>query len=256
VAHKSRERADESPAGAIESLALLAIRVARTAQRNNASLAGDNFYGNKLARLRADAAGAFKELPPQSGGDTTALAELIDAVFATTTPRRDRLKAFRDLQVALSTTWKTPAAAAEARSEPSVFPLVILERTKRAYLISLCRQMNGCYSDGWYDACAVMMRRLVEISIIEAFEAKGLADAIKGADGNYFQLSDLVSAALGQPKLNLSRNAKKELPKLRDVGHRSAHGRYFNAEKDDIERVQSGCRVVIEEFLHHAGLLT
>jgi hypothetical protein len=39
------------------------------------------------------------------------------------------------------------------------------------------------------------------------------------------------------------------------VGHRSAHGRYFNAKPDDIERVRDGCRVVVEEFLHHAGLL-
>ena len=43
--------------------------------------------------------------------------------------------------------------------------------------------MNGCYSSEWYDASAVMMRRLVEIAIIEAFEKKGVAHKIKdGAD--------------------------------------------------------------------------
>jgi hypothetical protein len=39
--------------------------------------------------------------------------------------------------------------------------------------------MNGAYSAGWYDACAVMMRRLLETVIIEAFEQNGLDQKIK-----------------------------------------------------------------------------
>jgi len=35
----------------------------------------------------------------------------------------------------------------------------------------------------------------------------------------------------------------------------SAHGRYFLARKEDLEKVQQGCRIVVEEFLHHANLL-
>ena len=69
------------------------------------------------------------------------------------------------------------------------------------------------------------------------------------------QLTDLVTAALGEPALSLSRNSKKFLPQLRDVGHMSAHGRYFHAKKEDVERLRQGCRVVVEEFLHHAELL-
>ena len=115
--------------------------------------------------------------------------------------------------------------------------------------------MNGCYSSGWCDAAAVMMRRLIEIAIIEAFEARGFAAKIKDASGNYLQLSDLVTTALGETAWTLSRNSKKALPSLRDVGHMSAHGRYFSARKDDLEGLKPGCRIVIEEFLHHAHLL-
>jgi len=114
--------------------------------------------------------------------------------------------------------------------------------------------MNGCYTTGWYDAAAVMMRRLIEIAIIEAFEAKGLSAKIKDHSGNYLQLSDLVAKALAEPTWALSRNTKKVLPSLRDVGHMSAHGRYYCARKEDLETLKHGCRVVIEEFLHHAGL--
>jgi hypothetical protein len=99
------------------------------------------------------------------------------------------------------------------------------------------------------------MRRLVEITIIEAFEYKGEAHKIKDDNGNYLHLSDLIARAFNEPKINLSRNSRKHLPQLRDMGHMSAHGRYYLARKDDIEKLQLGCRVVIEEFLHHAGLL-
>ena len=115
--------------------------------------------------------------------------------------------------------------------------------------------MNGCFREGWYDACAVMMRRLVEIAVIEAFEHKGIANKIKDANGNYFQLTELIDRALAEAALKLSRNAKTELPKLKNLGHRSAHGRYFTAQKPDIEKMEDGVRVVVEELLTHAGLL-
>ncbi len=133
--------------------------------------------------------------------------------------------------------------------------MAILVQAGRGYLVTVGRQMNGSFRSGWFDACAVMMRRLLEIAIIEAFEAKGLASKITSNDGNYLQLSDLISAATGETSLRLSRNAKKYLPQLRDLGHQSAHGRYYHARREDIERIQPGCRVVIEEFLHHANLL-
>jgi hypothetical protein len=115
--------------------------------------------------------------------------------------------------------------------------------------------MNGSFREGWYDCCAVMMRRLVEVVLIEAYEHQGIAHKIKNASGDYVHLSELIDRALAEPKLRLSRNAKKELPKLRNLGHRSAHGRHFTAQAPDIQKVEDGVRVVVEEFLHHAGLL-
>ena len=100
-----------------------------------------------------------------------------------------------------------------------------------------------------------MTRRLVEITIIEAFEAQGIAAKIKNPAGDYVQLSDLVRVALAEPGLALSRNCKKSLPTLRDAGHQSAHGRYYFARREDLEALRPACRIVIEEFLHHAGLL-
>lgn len=246
---------EKSPAARLEALAQQALQLTKKARRHRQNLASDNFYGNKLAELRADAANAFRELSAQSAGDTTALAELIEAVFAAQTAVADRLAATRELVFALRTTWKASRAEKSPVADEGLFPLTILAQANRGYLVTVGRQMNGCFSEGWFDACAVMMRRLIEVSIIEAFEHKAIAQKIKGTDGNYLHLTDLVARALAEPALPLSRNAKRLLPQLRDVGHMSAHGRYFLARKEDLEKVQQGCRVVVEELLHHAGLL-
>jgi hypothetical protein len=57
-----------------------------------------------------------------------------------------------------------------------------------------------------------MMRRLLETSIIEAFEADHMDDKVKNAQGDFFQLSDLVGVALAKTSWNLSRNTKKRCP--------------------------------------------
>jgi hypothetical protein len=233
----------------------LALTVAKKAHKYGKSLASDNFYANKIAELRADAANAFRELSSRSPGDTTAMAEMIEAVFSPITSQPERLRAARELVFSLKTTWRQPGSDAPANDSGALFPLAILSQAKRGYLITIGREMNGCYSSGWHDACAVMMRRLVEISIIEAYESKKIADKIKDSTGNYFQLSDLIKKALTEKRWTLSRNTKKFLPELRDIGHMSAHGRYYTARKADIDKVRQGCRVVVEEFLHHAGLL-
>jgi hypothetical protein len=236
----------------LEWLSQEALEVARKARRNRKSLSGDNFYGNKLATLRADATNTFSQLAASSAGETSTMAELMDAVFAPGTERKARIAAVQEICYNLRTTWKSAQVPQE---DSGIFPLSILTKAKRGYLVTVGRQMNGCFTSGWFDAAAVMMRRLVEIAIIEAFEAKGIADRIRDGDGNYLQLTALINKALGETALPLSRNAKAALPALRDVGHMSAHGRYFTAKKEDVEMAKQGCRIVVEEFLHHAGLL-
>lgn len=82
----------------------------------------------------------------------------------------------------------------------------------------------------WYDACAVMIRRLIETLIIESYEAHSLSVKITNSSGDFFYLSDLISITLSETSWNLSRNAKKSLPKLKDIGDKSAHSRRFNPD--------------------------
>ncbi len=188
-------------------------------------------------------------------GDVSVLTELMETSFSPAATPDARREAVRELRFQLKTKWAKSEPDPPAGEEDAIFPLALLAKAGRAYLVHVSRQMNGSFVVGWYDACAVMMRRFLETSIIEAYEGRGIALKIKNAKGDYLQLTDLVARALAEPTWNLSRNTKVFLPQLRDVGHLSAHGRYFTAQKSDIERVRQGCRVVVEEFLHIAGLL-
>lgn len=100
----------------------------------------------------------------------------------------------------------------------------------------MVNQINGTYANAWYDACAVMIRRLIETLIIEVFEQHGIANKIKTPTGDFFYLSELIPRTLSEGKWNLGRNAKKALPRLKSVGDRSAHNRRFNATHDDIDK--------------------
>src|SRR5574341_366880 len=90
-----------SAAADLESLVQPGLAVAKKARRHRKSLYGDNFYGNKLAELRADATNAFRRLAARSAGDSSALAELLEVVFTVDASSSDRLGAARELTHAL-----------------------------------------------------------------------------------------------------------------------------------------------------------
>src|ERR1043165_3633382 len=73
-----------------------------------------------------------------------------------------------------------------------------LTKNTRGYIEKIANQINGCYEKGWFDACAVMIRRLLETLIIESFEKHNIQDKIK-KDGDYHYLRDLISKTLAEP---------------------------------------------------------
>ena len=129
-----------------------------------------------------------------------------------------------------------------------------LVRNTRGYIERVVHQINGTYANGWYDACAVMIRRLVETLIIEAFENHGIADRIKGPSGDFLFLRDLIAKTLSESSWNLSRNTKQALPNLKDVGDLSAHSRRFIAHRRDIDKLLRDLRVVVQELIALAQL--
>jgi hypothetical protein len=129
-------------------------------------------------------------------------------------------------------------------------------RDTRDYVEKVCEQMNGCYQYGFFDAASVMMRRLIETLIIEAYEALHRESEIKDPNGNYLMLRDLVARAIGAKPIGLGRDARDALGKIKEMGDRSAHNRRYNAVKSDMDKVQSGVRVIVDELLNIAQLRT
>jgi len=129
-----------------------------------------------------------------------------------------------------------------------------LVRGTRGYIERIVYQINGCYEHGWYDGCAVMMRRLMETLIIEVFEHHQIAHQIKNAQGDFLHLADLITGTLNESAWNLGRTAKQALPKLKGLGDQSAHSRRFVAHREDIDRVQGDFRLVVQELLFLAKL--
>jgi hypothetical protein len=126
----------------------------------------------------------------------------------------------------------------------------------RGYLEKVCIQLNGCFQFQFYDAASVMVRRLVETLIIECYEHLHREGEIQGADGNYLMMRDLVARATGNGGLNLGRDTKKALGDVKELGDRSAHNRRYTAVKADLEKVQSGTRVAVDELIALSDLRT
>jgi hypothetical protein len=135
-----------------------------------------------------------------------------------------------------------------------ILPHAIVRGT-RGYIEKVVFQINGCYEKGWFDGCAVMMRRLIETLIIECFEQHRIAEKIKNPKTeDFLPLGELVDRVIQEPSWNLGRNTKQALPRLKNIGDQSAHSRRYNAHREDIDRLSNDFRVVCQELIYLARL--
>ena len=102
-----------------------------------------------------------------------------------------------------------------------------------------------------------MLRRFVETLIIETYIEKKIESRIKDANGDFFTLQTLIDKACSEPDLNLSRNTKKVLLRLKKLGDLSAHNRRFIAKRsyfDELfEDLHLDMQTLIQDFVHEAG---
>lgn len=171
-------------------------------------------------------------------------------------PASSAMKAAMSPAMAMRTdvTEESPPAEAQPSLKELVVPEIFFKRANRNYLVMVGRQINRTYENACYDACAVMVRRLIESLIIEVFEAKNLANEIKGPDDNFLYLSQLIDKINTHMEWGLSRNAKQALKRLKSIGDVSAHTRRYVAPRHDIEELIPDIRIVVQELLELAGL--
>lgn len=138
-----------------------------------------------------------------------------------------------------------------------ILSLALVQSTRRGYLERIIVQANGCYERGWYDGCAVMMRRFIETLIIEVYEANGKAAEIKDVNGNFIMLRDLLAKFLSDTAWNLQRETPKVLQEVKALGDSSAHARRFIAGKEEVDKLLENYRyrIASEDLLHLAKLI-
>ena len=235
--------------------------IAKTAKRHRHPLTGGGFYATKFAESHAEAVTSFQDLTRKSTeiGDSNldkAVGELkqqIEIFFDPSTDAKIRGQTKQTILFRLKA-HVLPALSKASSHTPSdkFFPIELVKGT-RPYIEKVALQACGSYDLGWYDAAAVMARRLLETLIIELYEAKGLDQKLKKPDSAFHYLTGLISVLLGETVFNLGRNTKKALPRLKDLGDQSAHSRRYIARQQDLDALKRDLRVAIEELVHLTG---
>jgi len=124
---------------------------------------------------------------------------------------------------------------------------------KKSYLDHLVYQINATYRNNCFDACAVLMRRLFEISLILTYRNFGIDAAIRDTNGNYFVLDKIIKDATVNTTLSVSRISSK-YSEFQKTGNFSAHRIEYIGSKSDIDRILLDYRAAIEELFIKAGL--
>lgn len=246
----------ESVEGALAALKAACDAVAKC-KRHKQALTGSGFYGKKfhecqieLRQLKA----AFASACDQAGisadlrSSLVAQFELIEGVTASVTERKSALRSLTlECRGVLLPRLAANGEPAEPRSAHLCPPQVVAKT--RGYIESVARQANGCYEQGWWDACSVMLRRLVETLLIEVYEHHGWEARIKDPNGHYLALGDMISVVSADTALKLSSESRKTLPKVKQLGDRSAHNRRFVAKQPDVDAVAGGLRVLVADLV-------
>jgi hypothetical protein len=234
--------------------------VSKTAQKNRKSLSGSNFYGDKFHNLLIKLSRAeieIRKLIAASGleqKDSEKFAFYADTIKSPTTTSAKRAEAVKQLRLFCKSELSPLLKSLTANPVPSseqVLPMDVVRGTRK-YIEKIVLEANGCYEHQWYDACAVMIRRVVETLIIEVYEASGKEANIKDKDNHYFMLGGLVDKITADQSWNLGRETKAALPLLKSLGDRSAHNRRYLARKMDIDNILPGLRVVADDLIHLA----
>jgi len=234
------------------------LQVARTARKHHKSLTGDGFYARKFLALKIKVRRDVDQLRTEFVGESDVakavegIATLVDGLFNPDSSPRERALVRARVVETLEISVRPARVTAAYAPVGALLPLNIVSGA-RPYMIAIARQALGCYEQGWYDASAVMLRRLLETLIIETFENHGLAQKIKDGKGDFLPLKEIVDQLLTETAWNLSRNAKTALPKLKRLGDLAAHSRRFLVDKTDIDKLQEGLRIGLQELVHLAA---
>lgn len=125
----------------------------------------------------------------------------------------------------------------------------------RGYLEQLAYQINGAYDSGFFDACAVLCRRLMESLVIEVYVYRGRHHEIQ-QNGVFISLDRLLAHIKSDRTITLGRTTPKTMDELKQLGDTAAHDRTYITTQVDIDDVKARYRKMISELVGLAGIRT
>ena len=134
----------------------------------------------------------------------------------------------------------------------AVIPTDVVAST-RGYLEQLAHQINGAYDSGFFDACAVLCRRLMESLVIEVYVHDGRHHEIQ-QDGVFVSLDRLLKHIKGDRAIILGRNTPKTMDEIKRLGDTAAHDRTYITTQVDIDDLKSRFRSMIADLLQISGI--
>lgn len=126
--------------------------------------------------------------------------------------------------------------------------------SKYTFINHLIKEINSTYENSCYDATAVLIRRVLEISIILVYREFGLESEIRDKNGNYFLLDGLINKIKTNVTINLSR-IKSKYHEFKDIGNYAAHKLDYLTSKKDIDDIYRDYRTALEELYHKGKLM-
>ena len=151
--------------------------------------------------------------------------------------------------------WKDADNSNIIISNSSIIPNELIEGVQRN-IKQLCYQINSSYEHNLFDCCAVIMRRLLEILLIETYAANGFENEIKLENGYYLNLDKIIDKIDSDKKIRFSATTKKDLKQIKEIGNLSAHRIWYNCTKTDIDTIKQKYRLIIEELLYLSKLIS
>ncbi len=229
-------------------------RFVRAAKRNKQRIRPHTFYGAKVSEGSASARRNLLLLIAKYES-VQGVASILQGLLRTLGKLQeepDSAEVLKALEGMIFSVESDLVAALQSSTEVANIsrPLLPPEIVPNGVYRRILEEANSCYAHRCFDACAAMLRRLIESLIIEAFEAKGLESKIK-SDGEYLELKALIGRATAEAELRLGRNTRDALPKLKFFGDLSLHSRRNLIREHDLTRLHGDARCAIEELASH-----
>lgn len=122
------------------------------------------------------------------------------------------------------------------------------------YISRLVPQINGTYANEWYEASAMVLRRLAETLVIELYTRRGWQKDVQDPSTNEFlMLKGLIDKLTGDGRLSVQRRTIDGLKKVKELGDTASHDFRIRIRKSHLDNIQSQVQLTCERLVFTIG---